>query len=1269
MGYTATEGIYRSYTGLNLVFSTPVPDSGPAIPKLDKQYTFKGEDGGTPVPVLSYQSIEVYDLLCAGEIEGLVSGYYNYSGVKGDVGWKSKDFTPYISPSGLDDTNWLRSVFWNEIPLVDSDGKYNFSSFNVSFSKGTADGYVLTDDTSNNEITVTRPIGERFRSSANDITNRVNPYSDDYSKTYRISNKDVSACYIDIRTPALYNQVVGQDLNTYSTSVVYSIYYRAIYNNPNKIKDFKLAKEEKIEGNINTDYVRRSRIEFPSDVESDFVAWEIRLIRETEDSTSSYLQNKTFIDSITEIYQNNLLYPKSSIARCKFDGREFNGIPSRYYHTRMKKIQVPNNYDPILRTYGDSSLGTTTGAQGSDYWNGEFKNEKEYSNNPAWVMYDILTDKLNGLGNNIGESDLSASKWDLYQISKNCDTLVSDGEGGLEPRFTCNAYLGKKEEAYKVINDLSSVFNGIPYYQGGSIFFSQDRNKDEQKDKYLFNNSNVEDGNFTYFTTSKKNRYTVAVVRYNDKNNYFRPNFEYVEDIDAIKRYGIQEVDLTSFATTSRGQAVRAGRWALESSKQKETISFMAGVEAQTLRIGDIFRVHDSNRKGFYEGGRVSRCFTTGTGLAIDLDREISLTNGKSYELKVLGSTFSYDPVRVNIESSDDYTNIKRNYVQGAYFDNSYIQSLSDGRSRILFPSSGVFDFSGYDLFTNNNVWTVNLASGEDSTDETIGNDLDQYSYYTCVNISEQDNIKYEVIGLEYGNTKFDVIDNDITPDYSENVINQILSGPNNLSLTFDSDSQIIDYEFDPITSPLLSHYEIYIKEGSNPTPTDSDSYFVLSKTTTSGSYSPLSNGTYYFRAYSVSINGNRSSSYTSSSISVSGISIAEGIIISSLQIDPESTLKDGNQNNDSGTTLFEEYFVESPVFSWQVGYKSSFVEKDNPYRITIRPPSSSNTPSPTILYQDTGYQSPFLSDSVPKYSFNIRRNSLDTESGPHRHFDVVVESFNTADSKTSAGNELDASIAAPYVVSETWSNSDGYDILEVNNYPVTGYRLTDSLTGETQVETINTYGSQIATDQWIATDGSIKFTITTGASGLENLPPNINDMYGAYIYYRNSTFTSGDAYTGAAGIGYAEIPLYAESFSFGNVYTADAKLPDTTNEQYISISIMDRFDYFAIKEGNANHRTSLGMSNTVRIDRRGVGASTGNEYVLLSSAGDLPNSKILSSGTGISLRTEGSNVHIDFDPYSLEELDAGSGTGVGDYIVLMRNGITYKTLATILNS
>lgn len=1260
MAYTDPEGIYTSYSGDEITFSQPVPTFGPRIPTLGQNYNFRGfygEANNQSVSVLSYNSLEVYDLISEGEIEGLVKGYYSYSGTEGNVGWSSKTFSQYQTPSGFADTPWLRSIFWNEIPLVDSDGKYNFSTFNVSMSRGTQDGYVLTDTSSNNEITVTRPIGERLRASSNSINNRTNPFEDDYTKTYRISNKDVSACYVDVRVPALYKQVISQDLNTYATEIVYSIYYRAIHSDPNKLKDFVLAKEEKIEGNINTDYIRRSRINFPStNLDSDFVAWEIRLVRETEDSSSTYLQNKSFVEAITEIYENNFLYPKTSICRTKFDAREFNGIPARYYHTRLKKVKVPNNYDPELRSYGDSSLSTTTGTQGSDFWNGEFKENKEYSNNPAWVLYDILTDKTYGLGNKISEDYVSASKWDLYQIAKDCDTLVSDGEGGLEPKFVCNTYINRKEEAYKVINDLSSVFNGIPYYQGGTIFFSQDRYKGDPV--YTFTNTNVEDGNFSYFTTSKKNRYTVAVVRYNDKNNYYRPNFEYVEDVDSIKRYGIQEIELTSFATTSRGQAVRAGRWALESSKQKETVSFVAGLEAQTLRIGDLFQVHDANRKGFYEAGRISRCFTTGTGLAIDLDREVSLTSGKSYEIRVLGSTFRYDPIRVTIDGSTDYQNIKRSFVQNANFETSYVSLLDDNRTRIVFPSSGVFDFSSYDLFTNHNVWTINLASGEDNTDEDLGLNSDQYSYYTCVNIAESEKGKYEIVGLEYDSNKFSSISSNIVPEYSQTVQDKILSGPNNLSLSYDSENIVISYDFDPISSELLSHYEVFVKKGSDPNPSTDTAFASLSRSTTDGIYNPIENGTYYFRVYSVSINGTRSSSYTSSSIAVSGISVTENTIISSLQLNYDYEQSEPNQ---SGTTYFQEYFNESPSFEWQVGYNSAFANKNSTYRISVRPPSNSNTPDATIYYQETGYQVPFLSEVSPNYSFNITLNSLNASGGPHRHFDIVVESFNTSDGKTSAGNELDGSMAYPHVVSETWSNSDGYDILEVNNYPITGYRLTDALTGESQSQTINSYGSQIATDQWIATDGSIKFTIATGVSGLENLPDNMSDMYGAYIYYRSSTFTSGDAYSGAAGIGYAEIPLYADSFSFGNVYTADAKLPDTTNEQYVSISIMDRFDYFAIKAGNSDHRLSLGMSNTVRIDRRGVGASTGNEYVLLSSAGDLPNSKILSGGTGTSLRVDGSNVHVDFNPSNIDSLGTGDSAISTDDFIISRDGIPYR--------
>jgi len=1267
-GFTATEGIYQDYDGGSFVFSPPVPERGPAIPTLGQRYSFDRGGLEESVSALSFSSIETYDLISEGEVHGLVSGYYSYSGTEGNIGWSSKSFTPYSTPSGLADVPWLRSIFWNEIPLVDSDGKYNFSSFNVSVSRGTDDGYLLTDSSSNNEITITRPIGERLRAASNPIVSRVNPYSDDYAKTYRITNRDVSSCYVDIRVPALYKQVVSTELNTYATEIIYSIYYRAIYANPNKIKEFVLAKEEKIEGNINTDYIRRSRIDFSSFTnESDFVAWEIKIIRETEDSTSTYLQNKSFVEAITEIYENNFLYPKCSVARTKFDAREFNGIPSRYYHMRLKKIKVPNNYDPELRSYGDSTLSTTTGTQGSDYWNGEFKTDKEYSNNPAWVVYDIMTDKTYGLGRRISESDLSASKWDLYQIAKNCDTLVSDGEGGLEPRFACNSYIGSKEEAYKVINDLSSVFNGIPYYQGGSIFFSQDRYKGDPV--YTFTNANVEDGNFKYFSTSKKNRYTTAIVRYSDKNNYYRPNFEYIEDTDGIKRYGIQEVELTSFATTSRGQAIRAGRWTLESSKQKETVSFVAGLEAQTLRIGDLFQVHDSNRKGFYEAGRILQCFTTGTGLVLDLDRQLSYASGKNYEIKVLGSTFKYDPVLVNIESSSDYSNIKRNYIQTADVNDSYFSSLSDGRTRITFPSSGVFDFNNYDLFTNNNIWTVNLASGESYGSEDIGLETNQYSYYTCANISQTEDHKYEIMGLEYLENKFDTISSEITPEYSETVQNSILNGPNNLSLSYDPVSRDISFEFDAISSSLLSHYEVFVKIGSEPNPSSDEASIILSKTTTSGVYSTIENGVYYFRVYSVSIEGARSSSYTSSSITVSGITPVESTIISSLQIDPSTILKNTDFYNDSGTTLFEEYVSESPAFSWQVGYTSSLIQRNNTYRISIREPSSSNTPSSTIYYQETGFQSPFLSDTSPSYVYNMTVNSLNSIGGPHRHYDVVVESYNPTDYKTSAGNQLDPNISYPHVSSETWSNSNGYDILEVNNYPITGYRLTDRAAGETTEVSINAYGSQIATDQWISTDGSIKFSIVSGSSGLTELPQNMRDMYGAFVYYSASDFTSGNAYSGDTGIGYVEVPLDAESFGFGNVYTADAKLSDTVNSQYISISLMDRFDSFAISAGNEGHRTGIGMSNTVEISRRGVGAATGNEYVLLSSAGDLPNSRTLTGGSGVSIRTDSSNVYIDFNPHDLDELDAGSGTGVGDYIVLMRNGIAYKTLASILNS
>ena len=220
---------------------------------------------------------------------------------------------------------------------------------------------------------------------------------------------------------------------------------------------------------------------------------------------------------------------------------------------------------------------------------------------------------------------------------------------------------------------------------------------------------------------------------------------------------------------------------------------------------------------------------------------------------------------------------------------------------------------------------------------------------------------------------------------------------------------------------------------------------------------------------------------------------------------------------------------------------------------------------------------------------------------------------------------------------------------------------MTDRITGETTEQTINTYGSQIATDQWISTDGSIKFTIVSGSSGITELPENMRDIHGAFVYYSASSFTSGDAYSGNTGIGYVEVPMDSDSFGFGNVYTADAKLSDETNSQFISISLMDRFDSFAIKAGMEGHRTGVGMSNTVEISRRGVGAPTGTEYVLLSSEPKLPNSRVLTGGSGMSLFNDGTNVSIDFDPSSLDYLGSSDTTLTGDELLLVRGSVPYR--------
>jgi len=338
--------------------------------------------------------------------------------------------------------------------------------------------------------------------------------------------------------------------------------------------------------------------------------WDIKVKRLTADSTSSALINKTFFDSYTEIVDAKLSYPNSALIGIQIDAEQFSRIPVRGYDIKGLKVKIPSNYNPLTRVY--------TGA-----WDGTFTNA--WTDNPAWVFYDIIINDRYGLGELIDESIVD--KWGLYTIAQYCDVLVDNGYGGLEPRFTCNLYLQTREQAYQVVSNIASIFRAMVYWASGSVFLSQDAPKDVSQ---IFSASNVVDGMFNYSGSSGKVRHTVALVSWNDPNDAYQPKIEYVADNEAIERYGVIQSDIVAIGCTSRGQAARLGRWLIYSEQNEtETVSFKAGMDSVFIQSGDIIETNDVNRSGKRLGGRIVSATTT----AITLDAPITIEAGKTYEI------------------------------------------------------------------------------------------------------------------------------------------------------------------------------------------------------------------------------------------------------------------------------------------------------------------------------------------------------------------------------------------------------------------------------------------------------------------------------------------------------------------------------------------------------------------------------------------------------------------------------------------------------------
>jgi predicted phage tail protein len=360
-----------------------------------------------------------------------------------------------------------------------------------------------------------------------------------------------------------------------------------------------------ISGKTTSKYQRAYRVELTGSA-----PWDIRVRRITADSTSTSLNNKTYWDSYTEIISAKLNYPNSALFGLQIDASQFNSIPRRGYEADLILIKIPSNYDPITREY----TGT---------WDGTFN--VEWSNNAAWVLYDIVTNDRYGLGQIISETMID--KWTLYTIGQYCDEMVPDGFGGLEPRFTCNIYLQTREQAYQVVMNLASVFRSMIYISAGSVYVAQDAPKDVSQ---IFSAANVIDGEFNYSGSSVKVRHSVVLVTWNDPQDAYNQKIEYVSDDDAIARYGVVQTEIVAVGCTSRGQAARIGRWLLYSEQyEPETITFKAALDTVYLQPGDVIEVNHANRAGKRLGGRLIASSVS----TITLDAEIQIEAGKTYEI------------------------------------------------------------------------------------------------------------------------------------------------------------------------------------------------------------------------------------------------------------------------------------------------------------------------------------------------------------------------------------------------------------------------------------------------------------------------------------------------------------------------------------------------------------------------------------------------------------------------------------------------------------
>jgi predicted phage tail protein len=464
-----------------------------------------------------------------------------------------------------------QNVFLDGTPLLDANDIENFPGVIWDFRPGTVhQTYIPGLPSVENEVA----LGIELKS--------------DQSYTRAITNSLLSAVRVRFRWPALQKQLDNGDVTGYRITYAIDIStddgsYQTVLNTA-------------VDGKTTQAYERSHRIDLPVGN-----SWQIRLRRLTANQNNNRVADTMQISAITDVIDRKLKYPNTALLYVEFDASQFQNIPVVSCEPNMRKVKVPTNYNPPTRTY-------------SGVWDGSFK--VEWTDNPAWVSYDIILDDRFGTGRRITAA--LVDKWELYNIAQYCDQLVPDGKGGTEPRYICNIYIQQATGAWQVLRDLASIYRGMTYWSNGQMYSVADMPRDMD---FTYNNANVIDGKFSYSSSSEKVKYTRALISWDNPDNAFESDVTSVSDQALQRRYGDNVVELSALGCTRESEAQRRGKWAIYTNNNDRAVNFKVGMDGNIPLPGFVIGVADQLIAGSRIGGRISAV----SGKEITLDRAANI--------------------------------------------------------------------------------------------------------------------------------------------------------------------------------------------------------------------------------------------------------------------------------------------------------------------------------------------------------------------------------------------------------------------------------------------------------------------------------------------------------------------------------------------------------------------------------------------------------------------------------------------------------------------